>query len=363
MNKKSIAALALAAVMTFGVGASSYAWFTSQAKSTNNTIQTGTLAIGLAGTSAQYPFTLNNLYPGIEGSKTGHITVKNNGSINLMYKISSVYAGGDQNLYNIADLKITTSAGAPIFSDKLYKLSTALANVTLPVGKTETLNYTVSLPGEETGNYYQDKVAYINFVFDAAQYNTTSDWIGGNGYGSVVNNKDGSINLSGDEGGPFSYNFSNKGAWSGSYYAETSIYLDPAMALGKGFDYSVAMGKEDGSHLRDFIFHVTKDTSTGKLLVGASNNTNFAVREDLDVNFTNNEITEAGWYTFQHRFYKNGSNLEAQLSIIDKNQNVVFSKIINTTDTSFEVPKYSWATFITVPGGINVQNHRDYVTP
>lgn len=73
------------------------------------------------------------------------------------------------------------------------------------------------------------------------------------------------------------------------------------MAAGEGFDYAVAANGQDGNHLRDFIFHVTQDTSTGNLLVGGSNNTNFAPREDLDT-LNHATIDASGWYTFEHKF-------------------------------------------------------------
>jgi predicted ribosomally synthesized peptide with SipW-like signal peptide len=364
MNKKVIISLVLVALMGFGTAIGTFAWFTSQATSDANTFKTGTLSIGgLAGTSALRTFTLSNLYPGLEGSKSDYITVKNNGSINLQYSVSANYDTGDGTgyapLYNIAKVKVTKASGDVVYNGNLNALNKALVNATLPVGKSETLNFTVSLP-DETNNDYQGKTAKVNFVFDATQNRNTSEWVDGGGYGTATLNNNGSINL---KGAPYSYSFSNKNYdWSGNYYTETDVYLDTNMAAGTGFDYSVAMGKPDGTHLRDFIFHVAKDTSTGKLLVGASNNSsNSAAREDLETAFANNQIIETGWYTFQHKFYKNGDNLEAQLSIIDANKNVVYTKKISTTDTSFGVPKYSWFTFITVPNGVDVQNHRDYV--
>ena len=67
-------------------------------------------------------------------------------------------------------------------------------------------------------------------------------------------------------------------SWRGDYMAEAKVWLDTSWTDGEGFDYSVAINDADGNHLRDFIFHVSKDSSTGALLVGGSNNTNFAVR-------------------------------------------------------------------------------------
>ena len=59
-----------------------------------------------------------------------------------------------------------------------------------------------------------------------------------------------------------------------------------------------------GAHLRDFVFHTTQDTSSTALLVGASNNTNFEPREDLDT-LNHATIDTAGWYTYNWEFYEN----------------------------------------------------------
>lgn len=199
MNRKSIAALAIAAVMTAGVGASSYAWFTSQATSVNNIVQTGTLLIsGTNPDSSLKAFTITNLYPGTEGSKTDNITVKNNGSINLQYKVSAAYKDGEANLYNIAQVKVTKASGEIIYNGNVNALSGYLANSNLPVGSEETLYFTVTLP-ENADDSYQGKTAYINFIFDASQYNNTS-FLVNNTVGqahSLVNVKAGATNTDG----------------------------------------------------------------------------------------------------------------------------------------------------------------------
>lgn len=169
MNRKSITALAVAAVMTLGVAASSYAWFTSQATSVNNVAQTGTLVLGgPAGNSTLKAFTLNNLYPGAQGSKSENITIRNNGSINLQYTVSSTYKGGADNLYNIAQVKIAKPSGDVVYNGYLNALNKALVNTSLLVGESETLNFTVSLL-DDADNQYQGKTAYVDFVFDANQ--------------------------------------------------------------------------------------------------------------------------------------------------------------------------------------------------
>src|SRR5690606_24315249 len=98
----------------------------------------------------------------------------------------------------------------------------------------------------------------------------------GGGYHAVVDDGDGS---SGSETGPFTRFGGYSDTWTGGFTTSLDIYLDPTWAAGSGFDYSVAANNKLGEHLRDFIFHVAKDSSEGKLLVGGSNNSNFAPQQ------------------------------------------------------------------------------------
>jgi hypothetical protein len=113
--------------------------------------------------------------------------------------------------------------------------------------------------------------------------------------------------------------------WTGDWTAEVKVYLDTSWANGTGFDYTVAASNASGGHLRDFIFHVTKDSSTGELLVAGSNNTNFAPREDLDT-INHYQVTTSGWYTLQHRFYEDGGVLKVDLNLVDGNGTVLWTE-------------------------------------
>lgn len=139
--------------------------------------------------------------------------------------------------------------------------------------------------------------------------------------------------------------------WPDGYTSGIDIFLDTSWSLGNGFEWSVASSRSDGSHLQDFIFHVTKDTSTGGLIIGASSNSNFAPREDLE-NFANNfTVTQSGWYTFQHEFRDIGGTLAVDLNLIDNNGLTRFSQTVSTTHTiPAEVGgnRYGWFTFHTV---------------
>lgn len=154
--------------------------------------------------------------------------------------------------------------------------------------------------------------------------------------------------------------------WVGEWTASVDVYLDTSVdgsgwALGEGFDYSVASSGSDGNHQRDFIFHVTQDSSTGNMYVGASNNTNFAPREDLDVLGNNYLVNEDGWYTFQHHFYDAGDGtLAVDMQLFDDAGNLLFTETRNNPSdviaTEIGGNRYGWFTMIDVDGGIPVDN-------
>lgn len=218
--------------------------------------------------------------------------------------------------------------------------------------------------------------AATDIVWDQGFESNTDGWLDDStswGYGIVTqkNTGDGGINaktgthyalMEGSNGsGPFSRFDGYRYTWPGSYAADIDVYLDPSWADGTGFDYTVASSKNDGSsHLRDFIFHVTKDSSTHELLVAGSNNTNFAPREDLE-SINHYSITSPGWYTLQHVFRDQGGSLAVDLNLLDSDGNNLWHETRNNVsdDISSIVGgnRYSWFTFINVAGGVAVDNH------
>lgn len=150
--------------------------------------------------------------------------------------------------------------------------------------------------------------------------------------------------------GPFSRFDGYRATWPGTWTASIAIYLDPSWAAGAGFDYSVASSNSAGNHRRDFIFHVTKDISTGQLLVAGSNNTNFAPRQDLET-INHYAVTTAGWYTLRHTFRDNGGVLAVDLQLLDAGGTVLFTE--TRSDPSDLIPsvvggnRYAWFTHVT----------------
>lgn len=142
---------------------------------------------------------------------------------------------------------------------------------------------------------------------------------------------------------------------------QIKIYLDPtAWSAGEGFDYSVAANNQAGGHMQDFIFHVTQDTSSGDMLIGVSNNTNFDPREDLET-INHSEVTEAGWYTFEHTFYDFGDDtLGVAMTVRDASGSVIFTQVLNDPNNGYSDEfggnRYGWFTNIDVAGGIAVDS-------
>lgn len=211
------------------------------------------------------------------------------------------------------------------------------------------------------------------FESDASGWqDSSSDW-----YGTierVASGTDGVTSATGGyhalvngdaDSGPFSRFAGFSDTWDGAYIAEVAVYLDPAWTDGTGFDYSVAASGSDGAHQRDFIFHVTKDSSTGDLLVGGSNNTNFAPREDLE-EINHHVVAEAGWYTLQHSFYEKDGALAVDLNLLDADGELLWKETRFTAADTIpgEVGgnRYAWFTFSTVPD-LPIDNHKLYNTP
>ncbi len=225
----------------------------------------------------------------------------------------------------------------------------------------------VALVGAAVFAVSQPVLASVAPVWDQGFEESTDGWLDSSDawYGEITrvpSGTDGIVASRGDwfalvegdsDSGPFSRFDGYRDEWPGEWVSEIDVYLDPSWAAGTGFDYSVSANGTDNNHQRDFIFHVTKDTSTNELLVGGSNNSNFAVREDLE-NINHYVVTSAGWYTLQHVFRDDGGTLAVDLRLLDDEGNVLFTETRN--DPTDLIPsevggnRYSWFTFITVDG-------------
>lgn len=118
------------------------------------------------------------------------------------------------------------------------------------------------------------------------------------------------------------------------YWTAIDIYLD----VGGGwvndtrFDFSSAINKSDGTHLRDFIFNAgfyddatDPGANTDRFVISASNNSQPGSAFAKNPANAPIAITATGWYTFEHHFYNNAGVLAVDMSIYDAT-----STLINT---------------------------------
>lgn len=150
--------------------------------------------------------------------------------------------------------------------------------------------------------------------------------------------------------------FSRIGGYNNSfcngYKVSLSVYMDladPAVVDNTyGWDLSVASSKQDGGHLRDFIFH-TASNANGQILVGGSNNTNYARRNDL-ASINHHVISTSGWYIFEWEFRNQGGALAVDLNLLDAGGNHLWTETrFNEADLIATVVggnRYMWFTFL-----------------
>ena len=100
----------------------------------------------------------------------------------------------------------------------------------------------------------------------------------------------------------------------GGYSASADFYLDADADEGQ-FTWSHAVNDTNGSGLRDFVFVAGAD-GDGSWTIGATNN----VETSGETGYGSDplEITESGWYTFEHTLYMGDDNrLYVDLTVLD----------------------------------------------
>lgn len=185
MKRKAIISLILVAVLAFGAGMGTIAYFTSQAASTGNTFATGELTIGLTGTgTTDICFNITGVAPG-DAPIPQTITVNNDGDFAFKYKVSAtrVTATGDAEtkslaLYNALRVSVysgsNTTAITGLDDITLSSLTDKLVNSNLAADADETLTFKVYLPAT-AGNDCQGAATNVTLTFDATQ-TTNSGW-------------------------------------------------------------------------------------------------------------------------------------------------------------------------------------------
>lgn len=168
MKKKAIISLVLIALMAFGIGAGSFAWFTSQATSTDNVFTAGTLIIENPGTITSGMLNVSNIYPSWQESKV--VTIKNIGSLDFKCRMSVKPLTGNILYDGSTPLQVSVNDGAYIDIDELGYVD--LGQLAAGANGLCTLGF--RLP-EAANNDYQAASATFEFVFDATQ-TTNPGW-------------------------------------------------------------------------------------------------------------------------------------------------------------------------------------------
>ena len=206
--------------------------------------------------------------------------------------------------------------------------------------------------------------------FENANWQTTN--LGWSNYNSSILRELSSVSLVSSEGSahgninsitlpasPDDYTgaFSRLGGYSSTFgngfRNRVDVYIDltdPAVVGNTyGWDVSSAVSNQSNLHRRDFVFHAASDAS-GKVLIGASNGSNFAKRNDL-ASLNHHEITSSGWYTFEWMFVNKGDGtLKADLSVLDNTGSKLWTETRNDPSdviaTQIGGNRYMWFTFI-----------------
>lgn len=152
MKRKLVVSLLLVGLLAFGIGAGTFAYFTSQATSGSNSFTAGTLVVEAGAIAVTNTCDIGNIYPGY--TDDGSFTVTNSGSLPMKVKITPNISG---------DL----FAGS---NPAIIALSNYLEGEELAAGASKVFTFDFDFPAA-AGNEYQGATGSVNFTVDATQTN------------------------------------------------------------------------------------------------------------------------------------------------------------------------------------------------
>ena len=185
-----------------------------------------------------------------------------------------------------------------------------------------------------------------------------SDWISGNGYGSVETVSDVSAVLKGDtvldqnnaHCGPY---VNTKGTLleNGTVVDEVNVYIDPAqLTAGEKFALTSSLNDVNDNYLTEFLVNFWKDNTNG-----------ISVSAGLDSNFSA-QLTEAGLYTFKYSYIPGETMVVGNFSILKDGVEIASTNDILLPGTSLDVAKGRravWFVDISVANGLQVYSITD----
>ena len=185
-----------------------------------------------------------------------------------------------------------------------------------------------------------------------------SDWISGNGYGSVETVSDVSAVLKGDtvldqnnaHCGPY---INTKGSLleNGTVVDEVNVYIDPAqLTAGEKFALTSSLNDINDNYLTEFLVNFWKDNTNG-----------VSVSAGLDPNFSA-QLIEAGLYTFKYSYIPGETIVFGNFTILKDGVEIASTNDILLPGTSLDVAKGRravWFVDISVANGLQVYSITD----
>ncbi|MBC3515529.1 hypothetical protein H8K20_03835 [Neobittarella massiliensis] len=180
----------------------------------------------------------------------------------------------------------------------------------------------------------------------------SSEWITGNGYGSIQANEDGTCTYTGDPAlntdnshcGPYT-KAGGASLADGETLDAVDVTIDPAsMTVGEKFALSVSMNDKQGQYRTELMVQFWKDND-GSVSVAAGMQPGYQ-----------GKVTEAGVYTLQYRYFDHSGDLYAEFSLLKNGEQVSTTGDIDMKVKSADCGTrgYIWFNDISVSGGLKV---------
>ena len=191
-------------------------------------------------------------------------------------------------------------------------------------------------------------------VFASAEDSTGEAlaWTTGDGYGAVVENKDGTATFTGDETlnsdnshcGPYTKDGATAIA-DGDITDELDVMIDPiSMEAGEKFALTVSINDAADAYKAELLVLFS---ATG------SDSVNISIGMAPDFSAS---LTEAGVYTLKYRYYDNEGKLFAEFAVEKDGEAVAKAEAIDMKVNTADCGKrgYIWFSDISVDGGLRV---------
>lgn len=158
------------------------------------------------------------------------------------------------------------------------------------------------------------------------------------------------------------------------FTAGTDVYVDLSdadIAAGTyGFDLSIGINDNTGTHAQDNIFHVGAiDDGNGgyDVLVNASHNTDFALNafkiNTSPFGTTPETFSASGWYTFQVTFTPSATpdSVDILFEVIDESDSTLFSASTLSSPAQYTLSnvggdRYAWMNYAETTNGLPVDS-------